>query len=209
MGKRGPQPVDQAQLEFWYGMWSRTFHGMRFGRFISREMRFEPEPELWQRLLDAKTPRQVRSVCDESPFWLNPKRGSIMLYRVLSENPKMFLAAKFDPRWPKSTRPTNEGRRIQFLARSMAGIAMGISIRTAQDLLGRADTETLKLEPVFRPMCICGHLARDHADRRNCKYCSCSEYKYSGGGRWEPKHQLGDANPSDGFSRHSASSDGK
>ena len=57
-----------------------------------------------------------------SPFWLSPKRGSITFYRALTEHAVVFLAAaKRDIRWPKSDCPTNEGKRIRFLARAMAG----------------------------------------------------------------------------------------
>jgi hypothetical protein len=65
----------------------------------------------------------------------------------------------------------------------MAGISMGINIRTAQDLLAKKEKE--KLEAIYRPVCICGHRERDHKDRTNCKYCSCMTYKYSGGSEIE------------------------
>jgi len=179
MGLRGPKPVDQSNLEFWYGAWLRIFDGMCTGRYIRKDVDSPDEHDLWVRLLQARTPEQVRAICDESLYWLNPKRGAIQFHYILTENAKSFLAALEDPRWPKSDRPTNQGRRIRFLARSMAGITMGISIRTAQDLL--AKTEKQKLAAVYRPMCVCGHRERDHQDRGRCKYCSCSEYRYSGG----------------------------
>ena len=179
MGLRGPQPVNQNDLEFWYGAWLRIFDGMCTGRYIRIDLDFKDEHALWQRLLNATTPEEVKAVCDESPFWLNPKRGAIMFHDLLSGNAEGFLAAMRDRRWPKSNRPTSQGRRIRFLARSMAGITMGIGIRTAQDLL--AKTEQEKLEAVYRPMCVCGHRERDHKDRGRCKYCNCADYQYSGG----------------------------
>jgi len=179
MGKRGPKPVDQDTLEIWYGAWLGIFDGLCSGRYIRINLDFQDENALWERLLQATTPEEVRAVCDESPFWLNPKRGATEFHRVLSENPESLLAAKLDPRWPRSNRPTSQGRRIRFLARSMAGITMGIRIRTAQDLLARTDKETL--EAVYRPVCACGHRERDHKNRAFCKYCSCSNYRYSGG----------------------------
>ena len=134
-------------------------------------------------MLNATTPEQVRAVCDESPYWLNPKRGANLFYTLLVRNAESFLAAMRDRRWPKTDRPTNQGRQIRFLARSMAGVAMGISIRTAQDLL--AKTEKQKLAAVYRPMCVCGHRERDHQDRSRCKYCICADYQYSGGREME------------------------
>ena len=179
MGKRGPEPVDQSALEMWYGAWLGMFDGMRSGRFIRKDLNFLDEHGLWIRLLNAKTVAQVRAVCKESPFWLNPKRGSIAFYRALTEHADVFLAAKKDRRWPKSDRPTNAGKRIQFLARSMAGLMMGISIRTAQDLLSKTEKE--RLEAVYRPVCECGHRERDHQNRGRCKYCICTHFRYSGG----------------------------
>src|SRR5258708_2230715 len=135
MGLRGPKPVDQSNLEFWYGAWLGVFDGMCTGRYIRPDLDLQDEHSLWLRLLEATTTEEVRAVCDESEFWLNPKRGAILFHDALFHNPEDFLAAKRDSRWPKTNRPTSQGRRIRFLARSMAGISVGISIRTAQDLL--------------------------------------------------------------------------
>jgi len=179
MGMRGPKPVNQDDLEFWYGAWLGVFDGMLSGRHVRTSMAFEAEHALWERLVDATHAEEVRAVCDASPYWLNPQRGAILFHAVLSDNADRFLAAKQDPRWPRSSRPTSRGRQIRFLARSMAGICMGISVRTAQDLL--AKKEENKLEAVYRPICDCGHRERDHKDRSRCKYCSCSSYAYSGG----------------------------
>ena len=179
MGKRGPKPVDQDALELMYGAWLGVFEGMRSGRYIRKGLDFKDEHDLWIQLLNAKTIPQVRAICDQSPFWLNPKRGAIIFHRTLSEQAETFLAAKKDPRWPRSERPTSQGRQIRFLARSMAGVSMGISIRTAQDLLAKTDKD--ELEKIYRPVCDCGHQERDHKDRRQCKYCSCVDYRYSGG----------------------------
>jgi len=179
MGKRGPKPVNQDDLEFWYGAWLGVFDGMSSGRHIRTGMDFQAEQALWERLLHATSPDEVKAVCGASSYWLNPKRGATVFHTVLWENAHHFLAAKQDPRWPRSNRPTSRGRQIRFLARSMAGICMGISMRTAQDLL--AKKEKNKLEAVYRPICDCGHRERDHKDRGCCKYCSCSEFTYSGG----------------------------
>jgi len=171
--------VAPSTAEFWYGAWLRIFDGMCTGRYIRIDLDFKDEHDLWLRLLNATTRKDVKAVCDESPYWLNPKRGATMFHDLLSGNAEGFLAAMQDRRWPKSDRPTNQGRRIRFLARSMAGITMGISIRTAQDLLAKVQDK--KLEIIYRPMCVCGHRERDHKDRGRCKYCICADYQYSGG----------------------------
>ena len=92
MGLRGPQPVNQNDLEFWYGAWLRIFDGMCTGRYIRMDLDFKDERALWQRLLDATTPNEVKAVCDESPFWLNPKRGASMFYDLLSGNAEGFYS---------------------------------------------------------------------------------------------------------------------
>src|SRR5437879_12137692 len=130
------------------------------GRYIRTGMDFQAEHGLWERLLRATSAEEVKAVCCASPYWLNPKRGAIMFHRTLSENANRFLAAKHDPRWPRSHRPTSQGRQIRSLARSMAGISLGISIRTGQDLM--AKKEKAKMEAVYRPICDCGHRERDH-----------------------------------------------
>lgn len=183
MGKRGPKPVDQDALELWYGAWLGVLDGMRAGRFIRSDLNFEPEMDLWIQLLKARTPEQVESVCRQSRFWLNPKRGATQFHRILTKYADSFLAAKADSRFPKSDRPTNAGKRNRFLARSLAGITMGISIRTAQDLLAKTDKE--KLERIYHPVCDCGHREQDHKDRRRCRYCICNQYRYSGGREME------------------------
>ncbi len=179
MLKRGPKPVDRNALEMFYGAWLGVLDGMRNGRYIRSDLNFQPETDLWIQLLEATKPEQVLAACDRSEFWLNPKRGAVIFYRALSQHAESFLAAKQDPRWPRSNRPTNQGKRNRFLARALAGITLGISIRTAQDLLARTDKE--KLEKIYHPVCDCGHRERDHVDRSRCRYCICIQYRYSGG----------------------------
>ena len=77
MGLRGPKPVDQNDLDYWYGAWLGVFDGMCSGRYIRKDEAFDDEHALWHRLLQATTPEEVRAVCDESAFWLNPKLSLI------------------------------------------------------------------------------------------------------------------------------------
>src|SRR6266849_4727553 len=78
-----------------------------------------PEPDIWVRLKRATTAQQVRRVCSQSRHWLNPKRSE--LGRVLYKHADQFLEAKADPAYPRSERGSSENKRIQFLARAMAG----------------------------------------------------------------------------------------
>lgn len=178
MGKRGPRPVDRDALELWYRAWLDVLDGMRWGRFIRQDLSFKPEEALWERLMEAETPEQVTEVCNQSGYWLNPKRGATEFHRVLSERAAEFLDAKRHPRRPRSDRPTSTGRRNRFLARALAGLTTGISIRTALDLLAKADKR--KRGAVYHPVCDCGHRKKDHLDG-TCIHCSCSLFQYSGG----------------------------
>ena len=75
---------------------------------------------------------------------------------------QLLNAQTVGQRWPTSDRPTNQGRQIRFLARSMAGVSLGISIRTTQDLLAKTGKE--RLQKIYRPACDCGHQEQDHKD---------------------------------------------
>lgn len=179
MGRRGPKPINREDLAFWYEAWLGVLDGMRCGRYIRKDLKFEAEPELWNELLRADTADEVRAVCQKSQYWLNPKRGATLFYGFLTQNTEHFLAVKRDRRWPRSSRPTSAGRRNRFLAGALAGILVNRSIRTGQDLLATIDKR--KSGATYYPLCECGHCEKDHSDRENCRHCSCNIYRYSGG----------------------------
>jgi hypothetical protein len=96
----------------------------------------QAEPRIWGRLLRAETVNQVRSTAYSSRYWLNPRRrGGRVWLRVLSKQADQFLRAKEDPRYPRSNRPSSEDKKLRYLARALAGISLGVSYRTAVDLL--------------------------------------------------------------------------
>jgi hypothetical protein len=192
MGKRGPTPVNHRILGVWYAAWFGVLEGMRRGRWIRGDLTFKSEEILWKRLMEVETPREVKAVCDQSEFWLNPKKGAGVFHHVLSKQAVGFLAAKKDPRYPRSDRPTNIGKRNRFLARALAGLTMGISSRTAQDLLAKTD---IRLRNAFRhPLCVCGH-RKQHHQHPGCIYCSCTEFRFSGGVEYD--HPTTGESPSD------------
>ena len=101
-----------------------------------------PEPDIWVRLKRATTAQQVRRVCSQSRHWLNPKRSE--LGRILYKHAEQLLEAKTDPAYPRSERGSSEDKRIQFLARAMAGISLGMSPATGVDLLRKAKVPSHK-----------------------------------------------------------------
>jgi hypothetical protein len=100
------------------------------------------EPDIWERLKRATKPQQVRRVCSQSRHWLNPKRSE--LGRILYKHADQFLEAKADPAYPRSERGSSENKRIQFLARAMAGVSVGMSPATGVDLLRKAKVPSHK-----------------------------------------------------------------
>ncbi len=96
-----------------------------------------PERDLLDALLQARTPKQVRTICRRSRYWLNPRWGGRVYVKYLYDHADQFLRAKDDPRYPRSTRPSSYDKRLRFLARAMAGITLGRRPRTAIDLLAK------------------------------------------------------------------------
>lgn len=93
------------------------------------------ERELWARLLEAKKPSEVRSICRRPRYWLNPKWGGRPYVQALHDHAAEFLKAKNGSRFPCSSRPSSDEKRLDYLARAMAGISCGVSGRTAVNLL--------------------------------------------------------------------------
>ena len=93
---------------------------------------------LWERLKRAKTVKQVRDACYSSKWWVDQtsrkgRRNAWM--RKLTKDANQFIKAQEDKRYPRSNRPSSDKKRLRYLAHAMAGIACGISYRTAVDWL--------------------------------------------------------------------------
>ncbi len=101
-----------------------------------------PEPDIWERLKRATNPEQVRTICSQSRHWLNAKRSE--LGQILYKCAEQLLEAKADPAYPHSERGSSEKKRIQFLARAMAGVSVGMSPATGVDLLRKAKVPSHK-----------------------------------------------------------------
>ena len=96
-----------------------------------------PERELWHALLRAATVEEVRGICRRSRYWLNPKTSGKPFVEILSTRADLFLLAKSDRRFPASERSSSDDKRLQYLARAMAGITLKRSPRRAIDLLAK------------------------------------------------------------------------
>jgi hypothetical protein len=119
-----------------------------------KRRRVPGEPDVLNALLRAQTPEQVREICKDAfvpvtveirpgtykevelANWPIPSGNGSMFPRYLSQYAEQFVAAKNDPRFPDSGRPTSLRKQLWFLARALAGAVMGIQTRTAINLVG-------------------------------------------------------------------------
>lgn len=103
------------------------------------------EKHIWEALLRARTPEQVRRAYSRSKIWLvtreeYPSGGFrdwswAPLPRGLYRNAAAFCRAKLDPRYPaRDKRESGDYRRIEFLARVMAGLSLPKPIRPSYSI---------------------------------------------------------------------------
>lgn len=96
------------------------------------------ERHLFDALMRAKTAAQVRRICRRSEIWLKYRwefggdhffESPSACPRVLYERAEDFCQGKLDPRYPAlDKRPSGDYRRIEHLARVMAGASLVKSI---------------------------------------------------------------------------------
>jgi len=133
-----------------------------------KQLRIPGEPDVLAALLRARTPEQIRRVCKdalvprtievepgrykqlEMPNWPIPV-GS-MLPKYLAQYAAEFIAAKGDPRFPRSSRPTTSPKQWWFLSRALAGALYGVEVRTAINLVGsKRPEQTFKESRAAKP----------------------------------------------------------
>lgn len=113
----------------------KEFDDLATGKTIVKVPQQElPERDLFDALIRAKTGWQVRRICRRSKYWLKYRWdfGGGHFYenhnpcpRALYEYAEEFCQAKLDPRYPaRDSRPSGDDRRIQYLARVMAGLSL-------------------------------------------------------------------------------------
>ncbi len=118
----------------------------------TRTLRRPGEPEIIDDLLKARTPKEIEEISKDAattrrmqvapelekevPVLNWPISPLSILPNTLSKFAVEFIAAKNDPRFPRSSRPTNRLKQLWFLSRALAGAVHGISTRTAINLIG-------------------------------------------------------------------------
>jgi hypothetical protein len=121
----------------------------QFGKAVSSSVRvgFPPIPSerrLWEALKRAETATQVRRICSQSKIWLKTRLefGSDSFFeywpfrRVLYREAEKFCRAKLDPRYPRhDKRKSGDYRRVEYLARVMAGLTVRLAPSTAVEKL--------------------------------------------------------------------------
>ena len=125
-----------------------------------RRLKIPGEPEIFEALLKAETPEQIREICDDAfvmrPSVVAPGRevrvanwpisGGSTLPMYLTQHAREFLAAKSDPRFPRSSRSSSRLKQIWFLSRALAGALHGVKARTAINLVGSRRPEQVSYE---------------------------------------------------------------
>ncbi len=118
-----------------------------------RLVKVSAERDVVERLLKATRPAQIVDICKDAftTREFEDEYGTVRKIRVphnwpisgesklpssLSKHAAEFIAAKNDPRFPKSSRPTNLLKQLWFLSRALAGAVQGIKTRTAINLIG-------------------------------------------------------------------------
>jgi hypothetical protein len=116
-------------------------------------IRVPGEPDIVASLLKAKTPQEIQELCKDAFGW-GPRETLPGVVRdvmhanwpisvgsplpmYLTQYAAEFIAARKDPRFPKSTRrPTSRLKQLWFLSRALAGALYGVKTRTAINLVG-------------------------------------------------------------------------
>jgi hypothetical protein len=133
----------KEEIEF-----SRRFAGSNSALEDSKKrIRVRGDVDVIDDLLNAKTPDRIREICRDAfvtrriegedvqvPNWSISSLSR--LPNSISQYASEFIEAKNDPRFPKSGRPTSRLKQLWFIARALAGIVHGLSIRTAINRLG-------------------------------------------------------------------------
>ena len=94
-----------------------------------------PKPAIWEQLKRARTVSQIKSAArgigklqsafvSSTPWGQNPAGA----FRHCAEG---ILAAKRLPNYPKTNRPRSDDKRVEFLAKTMAGLTLGLAPITA------------------------------------------------------------------------------
>jgi hypothetical protein len=94
-----------------------------------------PKPAVWEELKRANTVPHVKGAAREigelrslfvsSTVWAQNPAGALRHYA------EGILAAKRLPHYPKTNRPRSDDKRVEFMAKTMAGLTLGLTAITA------------------------------------------------------------------------------
>ena len=102
------------------------------------------ERRLWEALKRADNATRVRRIYSQSNIWLKPRLefpgGGFIEHwpfrRILYRDAEAFCLAKLDPRYPgRDQRKSGDYRRVEYLARVMAGLTVRLAPSTAVEML--------------------------------------------------------------------------
>ena len=142
--------IDEGTVRFRHG--TGVHSKAKQEREAMHNIRVPGEPDIIDSFLRATTAKEITTICEDAfstrrikiglglekevqvPNW--PISAGSILPSALSEFAGEFIAAKNDPRFPSSSRPTSRPKQLWFLARALAGAVQGISTRTAINLIG-------------------------------------------------------------------------
>ena len=121
-------------------------------RACQKWIRIPGEPGIVAQVLGATKPEEIVEICrdvfsvrrdeiepgvfTETPVPNWPISGNSELPKYLCQCAAEFIDAKNDPRFPRSSRPTNRLKQFWFLSRALAGAVYGITPRTAINIIG-------------------------------------------------------------------------
>jgi hypothetical protein len=135
-GRLDPSSRETRKREMEDGLLASTLN-WRLGeaeKMAERKVRVPGEPSVIEALFQAKTPEEVSQICKDSPNW--PISIHTVLPHYLTRCASEFIAAKNDPRFPRSKRPSSRLKQLWFLSRALAGAIHGYETRTAINLVG-------------------------------------------------------------------------
>jgi hypothetical protein len=93
------------------------------------------QPELWNELGEAQSPRAIHNAAQKMRRWVARYRpritGAAEFPRVVSAHAVELLEARKLPGYPRSDRPRSDDKRIEFFAKVLAGLELGIAAATA------------------------------------------------------------------------------
>lgn len=108
-----------------------------------------PRKDLWERFNRAKSASEMRGVAHEVANWMRRHRIHARWRRALEDHAEALFHAK-ETLWtyPRSGRPSSDNKRVEFFAKALAGLILGIAPATAmRHLLGWSRLKDVPPEP--------------------------------------------------------------